>query len=88
MSATNIIQPTYANWKLARTAVGGSTYYIKHDFHYMGIVVQLISGIINVYLVEICRTPEDPNVSDFETNIKPTAILKVSVDDAISAVVA
>ena len=86
MASINYIQPTYADWKLARTAVGGTTYYVEHDFHHLGIVVQVVSGIINVYLVELCRTPEDANDVDFVTNIKGTATQVATVDDAVSAV--
>lgn len=88
MSSINIIQPTYADWKTARTTLAGTTYYVQHDFHYLAILVQEVSGIINVYLAELTRRPEDANNTDFETNIKGTATLVVSVDDAIAKVVA
>ena len=89
MSSLNIIQPTYADWKAARTALAGTTYYVQHDFHYLGILVQVVSGIINVYLAELTRTPTaNASTTDFETNVKPTAILVVSVDDAVTKVVA
>lgn len=84
MSATNVMQPSYSDWKTARTTLAGTTYYIQHDFHYMGILIKEISGIIDVYLVEVCRTKEDQNVADFEANVKPTAVLVVTVDDAIT----
>lgn len=88
MSATNVIQPTYSDWKTARTTLAGTTYYIQHDFHYLGILVQEVSGIINLYLAEICRTKEDPNVADFEANIKGTATLVATVDDAVAKEIA
>lgn len=88
MSSINIIQPTYADWKVARTTLGGTTYYVQHDFHYLGILVQQVSGIINVYLAELTRRPEDANNTDFETNIKGTATLVVSIDDAVAKEVA
>jgi hypothetical protein len=84
MSSYNIIQPIYSDWKTARTTLAGTTYYVQHDLHYLGILIKSVSGIIDVYLVELTRTPEDTNTADFETNVKSSATLVVSVDDAIT----
>jgi hypothetical protein len=88
MASYNVFQPTYDNWKTERTALAGTTYYVKHDFHYIGILVKQVSGIVDVFLVELARTPEDTNAVDFKANVIPTAILVVSVDDAITKAIA
>jgi hypothetical protein len=81
----NISFLSYAEWKTTRTALAGATYVVKYDKHYIGIVIDSSAERYEVYCAEIVRFPDDPNLVDFETNIEPTAVEKVCIEDAIAA---
>lgn len=80
----NIFFLTYAAWKAARTAIGGTTYLVTSDAHYIGIVLKTDGGHYEVYCAEIVRFPDDANLSDFETNIVPTAVPVTTIEEVIS----
>lgn len=77
------VSPTYADWKTVRTTDVLVCYYIKYDFHYVGILVNKTSQI--VYRIDISLDGKDPNQADFETLILGDGVVQVtSVDDAIA----
>lgn len=78
----NYFSPSYAEWKSTKTAGSFTAYYIQYDLHYVGILVDKADQ--SVFRIDISRDGKDPNMVDFETTIKPTAVLKSDVDTAIS----
>lgn len=78
----NYLSPSYTEWKDTKTAGTLAAYYVQYDLHYVGILVDKTEQ--SVFRIDISRDGQDPNMADFETNIKPTATLVPSVDDAIA----
>lgn len=76
------VSPTYTTWKTTKTTDALTAYYIQYDLHYVGILVDKVKQV--VYRIDISRDGKDANQSDFETNIKGSATLVQSVDDAIA----
>jgi len=74
---------SFAVWKTARTSLAGNTYVVTTPARYIGVLVHQAEQI--VHAVNITRNPSDTTtLNDFETNILPSAIVKTSVDDAIT----
>jgi hypothetical protein len=80
------LNQTYTQWKAARTALAGTTYVVTTPMNYIGVLVQTAEKTIHT--VRVIRRTDDPNLSDFETNILPTATAAVSINDAVSAEIA
>jgi hypothetical protein len=78
----NLFSPSYTEWKDTRTAGALTAYYVQYDLHYVGILVDKTEE--SIFRIDISRDGYDPNLVDFETNIKPTAVLVPTVDDAIA----
>lgn len=76
------VSPTYNQWKTTKTTDVLTAYYMQYDMHYVGILVDKVKQV--VYRIDISRDGKDVNQADFETNIKGSAILVKSVDDAIA----
>jgi hypothetical protein len=74
---------SYAQWKAVRSTLAGTTYYIQRDLHYSPFLVDFPRQ--NVYRTEIPRgaLAVTADLSDFEMNIKPTAIQKDSIADGV-----
>ena len=77
--------PSYADWKIKRTELAGVTYYIEHGKSYLAVVISKTAERVEIYQANIIRNITDPNLVDFETNIKSTATQKISIDDIIVA---
>jgi hypothetical protein len=75
---------SYAVWKAKRTALAGITYYLEHGRSYVAIVISQTAERIEVYRADIIKDDADPNLTDFETNIKPTAVKKTSIEDIMA----
>ncbi len=78
----NLFSPTYTEWKDTKTAGTLTAYYVQYPNHYIGILVDKSEE--SIFRIDISRDGYDPNMVDFETNIKPTATLVPTVDDAIA----
>lgn len=76
---------SYDQWKATRTAVGGTTYVVAFDKSYVALVISSTTERVQIYRADIIRFPDDPNLSDFEANILPTATQKDTIEDAIAA---
>lgn len=76
---------TYTQWKATRTSLSGNTYVITTPARYIGALVQKAEQIVHTVAISRLGIIDTTDLDDFETNILPTAIAKISVDDAISA---
>lgn len=76
---------SYADWKVKRTALAGVTYYVNFDNSYIAIVISQTAERVEIYRANIIKNSTDPNLADFESAIKPSAVVKTSVDDIIAA---
>jgi len=76
---------SYTDWKAKRTALAGTTYYLEHGRSYVAIVVSKTAERVEIYRVDVIKDTTDPNLTDFELNIKPTAIVKISIANIMSA---
>ena len=90
MSYPTYIQ-TYTDWKALRTSLsqtGTDTAVVTHDKSYTALFVSKTADRVQIYRADIIRFADDPNLSDFETNIltdSPT--LKTTVEDALAALI-
>lgn len=77
------IETTYSKVKEIKVSKELSTYYyIENDVGYIVFVVYLVG--VYVFLGFIDKTTTNADKTDFETNIKPTAILVNSIEQAVS----
>ena len=80
--------PAYAEWKTSRTSLAGVTYVVTTPMHYIGVLVQQAEQL--VHAIRIIRPKNldgtsDPNLADFESSVLGSAVVKTSIDGAISA---
>lgn len=80
----DIIFPTYATWKAARTALAGTTYVVTYDRHYIGIVIDSSLERWEVYCTEVVRFSDDSNLADFVANVLPGSTAVSTIEDAIT----
>jgi hypothetical protein len=73
---------TYSQWKSFRTFVSGRTYFIQEDNRYSLILVSNPKEFVVRH--DLIRIESSDDLTDFETNIKPTATEKESVDDCVA----
>lgn len=76
---------TYPEWKLKRTALAGITYYVEYDRSYVAIVISQTAERVEIYRTDIIKDVTDNNLVDFETTIKSSSTVKLTIADIMSA---
>lgn len=74
---------SYAQWKAMKTFLATTAYYLDEPTVYSALLVDTTRSI--VWRTEVEKSvPSDATLTDFETNIKPSAVVHASVADSIA----
>lgn len=83
------IEVTYSKWKDMRIFLGGTvnSYYTHTPEHYILVLVDLTRKFVTICHLRFADPSAHDNIVDFESNIKSTSIVQLTVDDCVAAAI-
>lgn len=82
-----ILDIEYSQWKQMNTKLAGVVYYIPSKLSYILVLVDLKRGFISLCHLKFKGKADKPNILDFETNLKSSAISQLSMEACIASAI-
>jgi hypothetical protein len=74
---------TYPKWKQVRASLTLQVYYVQS----VGLALDVVLVDLGNQFIYVSHIVKSGDITDFVTNIQPTASLQISIDDCIASAV-